>query len=115
MRKLGLKDAFSVARIIKAADLKTEIISFAQEVKAKKETDNIEKIGMEFLVTVISAAANNDVEAKVYELYADLKGSTPEEVALLTFDEIKADIAEIIKENDLKSFFRSASFLTSKA
>ena len=35
MRKLGLKDAFSVARIIKSADLKNEIVEFAKNVKIK--------------------------------------------------------------------------------
>jgi hypothetical protein len=111
MRKLCLKDAFSVARIIKAADVRSEIIRFAGELHSGKSVD---EIGLEFFVTLIQSAADETVEEKIYKLYADLKGVTPDDVAFLEFAEVKNDIKEIVESNDLKSFFQSVSALMSK-
>ena len=118
MRKLGLADAFSMARIIKAAEVKDEIIAFASEVQARTksgEAVNVESIGFEFMLTLISAAANEKVEKEIYKLYASLKGCKPDDVKMLGLSEIRADIAELIKKNDLKNFFHLASRLISKA
>lgn len=111
MKKLALKHAFMLARIIKAADIRSEIVQFASELHNGKSTD---EIGMEFVVTMIQAAADEKVEKKIYELYADLKGVKPEDVAEYDFATIKADMKALIEENDLKSFFQSVSALMSK-
>ena len=118
MRKLCLMDAFSLARIIKAAEVKQEIIAFASEIKAQngqEQSVNVESVGFEFLLTIISAAANTKVEEEIYKFYASLKGCEPDEVKALTFETIKADVKELIRENDLQNFFQSASHLISKA
>lgn len=111
MRKLALKDAFSFARIIKAADIRKEIAGFASEIHSGKSVD---EIGMEFIVTLMQAAADEAVEQKIYGLYADLKGATPDEIGMLGFEEIKADFKELVEQNDLKNFFNSVSALMSK-
>lgn len=113
MRKLGLKDAFALARIIKAADMRREIVAFAAEIRDKGEK-NIEAIGLEFFVAMITAAADEAVEKKIYALYAGLKNVTPEEVSNYDFATIKNDLKELIERNDLKSFFQSVSALMSK-
>ena len=128
MRKLGLKDAFSVARIIKAANIRDEIVAYGYKVRecqraarnaaenAAEETAelNVEKVGFEFFVTMIAAVANEAAEKQIYKLYADIKGATPEDVSLLDFATVKEDIKEIIEQNDLKSFFNSVSALMLK-
>lgn len=111
MKKLALKHAFSLARIIKAADIRSEVVSFAAEIHNGKKVD---EVGMEFILTLIQAAANEGVEKKIYQLYADLKGVTPGEVEEYDFETVKADLKELIEENDLKSFFNSVSALMSK-
>lgn len=120
MRKLGLKDAFALARIIKAANIRSEIAHFATGIAKRKSANkeegakgnvNIEDVGLEFFVTLITSISSPDVEKKIYELYADIKGCTSEEVSMADFTTLKADIAEIIKKNDLKAFFQSASAL----
>lgn len=113
MRKLGLKDAFAVARIIKAADMRKEIIAFASDVRGRTGEKNAEKIGMEFFLTLINSVADESVEKKIYELYADIKGVTVEEVSVVDFATLKADIKELIEKNDLMNFFRSVSALMS--
>lgn len=115
MRKLGLKDAFAFARIIKKAGIRQEIITFASEVRGRKEEMNTEKIGFEFFIMLIEAAGDKAVEEEIYKFYASLKGphTPPEEVAEYDFETVKADIKELIEKNDLKNFFRSASALMS--
>ena len=114
MRKLGLKDAFSLARIIKAAGIRKEITDFAEIVRGDAKKQDLEAIGLEFFIVLIESVSDESTERKIYELYADIKGVTPEEVSMLGFAEIKADIAELMEVNDLKSFFSSLSALMSK-
>lgn len=108
MRKLGLLDAFALARIIKAANLKEVITDFGMEVINKQnngEDVDIYKVGFEFFVTVISAASDERIEKKFYELYADIKGAQPDEVKYYDFTTVKEDIKAIIELNNLKVFF----------
>lgn len=135
MRKLGLRDAFALARIIKAAGIRKEILEFAERIKAEqkerqklktlmqKPTDEeqqeendeyIEKVGFEFFIVLIEAVCDSESEQRIYKLYADIKGVTPEEVSLLDFGTIKADMKELVEKNDLKGFFTSVSALMSK-
>ena len=132
MRKLGLKDAFALARIIKIAGIRDEIVSFGYEVRerqkvaeaaknengGKSETAlelSAERAGCEFIITIITSIADERAEQLFYKLYADIKQDvTPEEVSLYDFETIKTDVSELVKKNDLKSFFRSASALMSK-
>lgn len=113
MRKLGLKDAFALARIVKAANMRKEIVDFAAKVRGEGAKD-MEAVGLEFFVTMVTAAADEAVERKIYEFYADIKGVEPGEIGGYDFETVKADIKELIGQNDLKSFFRSASALMSK-
>ena len=132
MRKLGLKDAFALARIIKIAGIRDEIVSFGYEVRerqkvaeaaknengGKSETAlelSAERAGFEFIITIITSIADERAEQLFYKLYADIKqNTTPEEVSMYDLATIKTDIQALVEQNDLKSFFRSASALMSK-
>lgn len=135
MRKLGLKDAFALARIIKVAGIRDEIVAFGYEVRerqkaaeaAKNQNDeksekgevalelSTERAGFEFIITIITSIADERAEQLFYKLYADIKqNTTPEEVSMYDLATIKADIQALVEQNDLKSFFRSASALMSK-
>lgn len=111
MKKLALKHAFLLARIIKAANIRAEIVQFASEIQSGKSAD---EVGMEFIVTMIQAAADENVEKKIYELYAELKGVKPEEISEYDFATVKADMKALVAENNLKDFFQSVSALMSK-
>ena len=115
MRKLTLSDAFAFARILKAADIKSEIVNFSKEIiarKNKKQEINIDEIGLEFVVTLITAAADVKVEEKIYSFLASVCEMDVENIKKLNLSQIKEIISEIIAENDLKAFFQSASALT---
>lgn len=121
MRKLALKDAFALARIIKTAGIRKEIIVFANEISnEQKEAEQesglsfVEKVGFDFFLLLTEACCEERIEKKIYSLYADIKGITPEDIAVLSFAEIKSDIRELVETNDLQSFFSSLSALMSK-
>lgn len=116
MRKLSIKDAFTLARIIKKADIKEEIADFANRIAVKKngkdETVNTEAVGLEFVITLITSLSSKDTEQEFYALLADIRGDiTADEVSKLSIPEILDNIKTIIRENDIKSFFTSLSAL----
>lgn len=118
MRKLGLLDAFAVARIIKAANLQKEMADFGMEVMRRKAVRaaelKAEQIGVEAFVTIISKCANEDVERRVYELYASIKGAKPDEVKYYDLTTIREDFKELVELNNLKDFFALVSASMSK-
>ena len=143
MRKLGLLDAFAVARIIKAANLQKEMADFGMEVMRRKEEAkrrkavraaelkaeqdeaateaeqdeaalSMEQIGVEAFITIISKCTNEEVERRIYDLYASIKGTEPDEVKYADLQTIRADIKELIELNDLKGFFDLVSASMSK-
>ena len=114
MRKLNIKDAFTLARIIKKADIKEEIADFANRIAVKKngkdETVNTEAVGLEFVITLITSLSNKETEQEFYSLLADIRGDiTADEVSKLSIPEVLSDVKKIIRENDIKSFFTSLS------
>lgn len=116
MRKLNIKDAFSLARIIKKADIKEEIANFANRIAVKKngkdETVNTEAVGLEFVVTLITSLSSKETEQEFYALFADIRGDiTADDVSKLSIPEVLDNVKTIIRENDIKSFFISASAL----
>ena len=143
MRKLGLLDAFAVARIIKAANLQKEVADFGMDVKRRQEEAerrkaaraaemeaeqdknateaeqdelalSAEQIGLEAFVTIISNCATEEVERRVYELYASIKGAKPDEVKYYDLTTIREDFKELVELNNLKDFFASVSASMSK-
>nr|DAN07747.1 MAG TPA: hypothetical protein [Caudoviricetes sp.] len=114
MRKLSIKDAFTLARIIKKADIKEEIADFANRIAVKKngkdETVNTEAVGLEFVITLITSLSSKETEQEFYSLLADIRGDiTADEVSKLSIPEFLDNVKAIIRENDIKSFFTSLS------
>ena len=116
MRKLSIKDAFTLARIIKSANIKEEIADFANRISVKKnskdETVNTEAVGLEFVITLLTSLSNKETEQEFYSLLADIRGDiTADDVSKLSIPEVLDNVKAIIRENDIKSFFTSALVL----
>lgn len=112
MRKLGLKDAFALSKMMKSAGVRDEIANLANNIIERQKAGqsiSSNEIGIEFFIALIESAGA--IEDKFYELYADIKGDTPDNVKNYDLGTVKADIKSLIDDNDLKSFFRSASAL----
>lgn len=116
MRKLSIKDAFTLARIIKKADIKEEIADFANRIaiknNSKDETVNTEAVGLEFVITLLTSLATKETEQDFYSLLADIRGDiTADEVSKLSIPDVLDNVKTIVRENDIKSFFTSLSAL----
>ena len=116
MRKLSIKDAFTLARIIKKADIKEEIADFANRIaiknNSKDETVNTEAVGLEFVITLLTSLATKETEQELYSLLADIRADiTADDVSKLSIHEVLDNVKAIIRENDIKSFFTSLSAL----
>lgn len=116
MRKLNIKDAFTLVRIIKSADIKEEIADFANRIAVKKhgkdETVNTEAVGLEFVITLLTSLSNKETEQEFYSLLADIRGDiTADDVSKLSIPEVLDNVKAIIRVNDIKSFFTSLSAL----
>lgn len=116
MRKINIKDAFTLARIIKKADIKEEIADFANRIavknNSKDETVNTEAVGLEFVITLLTSLATKETEQEFYSILADIRGDiTADEVSKLSIPEVLDNVKAIVRENDIKSFFTSLSAL----
>lgn len=116
MRKLSIKDAFTLARIIKKADIKEEIADFANRIaiknNSKDEMVNTEAVGLEFVITLLTSLSNKETEQEFYSLLADIRGDiTSDDVSKLSIPEVLDNVKAIIRKNDIKSFFTSLSAL----
>jgi hypothetical protein len=116
MRKLSIKDAFTLARIIKKADIKEEIADFANRIavknNSKDEMVNTEAVGLEFVITLLTSLSNKETEQEFYSMLADIRGDiTADDVSKLSIPEVLDNVKAIIRENDIKSFFTSLSAL----
>lgn len=104
IRKLGLKDAFCIGRIIRKSNIKQEITKLAEEVK-KTENINQERVGITFFLTIIESLSAAGVEPEMYAFIASLSGISVAEAENAELDAVIEFAKELIKENDILSFF----------
>lgn len=98
MRKILTKDIFTLARIIKKANVKEEL----KKIDLKKAEVN--EVGMTIIFTIVEAGAV--AESEIYKLIEDITGKNIENMELKETIEL---IKELAKENDLIRFFKSAT------
>jgi len=106
MKKLTGKHVFAMAKIIKAANLKEELGEVIA--KAQKEEVSTEQVGIDALMTVISACGDDKVEQKVYDLLDDVFEAKTADMSL---EAIAQNFKQLAQENNLMSFFKSAGLL----
>lgn len=110
MRKINTQDVFKFARILKAAEINDALVDLVTE--GKKKNADVEAIGIKAFFSIASACGNPKLEGEFYDLFGGIVGKSPEEVKEQDLDVTISEIGQIAKENDLKSFFSSASRLT---
>lgn len=109
MKKLTGKHIFQMAKIINVAHLKDELGEII--LKAQEEGTSIEKVGIEGLMTVISACGDDKVEQRIYELLDDVFEAKFADMSLETINE---NFKKLARENNLMSFFKSAGLLSAQ-
>jgi hypothetical protein len=110
MRKLQTHDVFKLARIIKHAHLKESISQFIK--RGKEEGANTEEIGIDVFMMIIESCGDAKLEDLLYDLLAGIAEKKQDEIKTQSLDTTIKQIQEIIKENNIVTFFNTASHLT---
>ena len=108
MRKLKTADIPVLCRCVKRLGMKDKIREIAQA------ADNIQDVwsfGFDFIWELFDIATEKEGEEAIYEFLAGPFEMTPEEVRDLDLDVMMANIQQMVQENNLISFFKSAAAL----
>lgn len=111
MRKIEFQDAFTMARIIKKADIKTTIAAAVK--KGSEEGASEKDIGIDVLFAVIQATGNEGIDKEVYELLGNVTELGAETIKHQSIGDTIKQIKQIAKENNLEDFFKSVQELMS--
>lgn len=104
MRKIKTKDVFSLARLIKNAGMKDEL---TETLKASSSGDARE-VGINFIMSLISACGNEETEKGIYKLIGDIAEKDPEDIENMDLEVLTDTIKEISEQNNLSNFFDAA-------
>lgn len=111
MRALQTHDVFKAMKIVNALGVKEEVKRLALAMQnGKKMSQN--EVGVEFLLTIIGNAGNEEVEASIYEFLSGILEIPTENISVMDpmdlIEEIKKLSAYISKEK-WKAFFGSVA------
>lgn len=108
MRKLKTADIPVFCRCIKRLGLKDQIKELA--LNAEKASD-VWDFGFEFVWNLFDIATEKNGEEALYEFLAGPFEMTPEDVRDLDIDVLIHNVQQLIEENKLGGFFKSAAVL----
>lgn len=100
MRKANTNDLFNMARLINNLDLKENLFN------AQKGTDDVEKIGFDFVFDVLSKATTKDSQNKIYGVLAEPFEMTAKDVGLMPIDELVKNFLECWNITVLLNFIK---------
>lgn len=107
MRKLRTTDLFEAARLIKKANLRSEMQPILKLAAEKKGISSIEEIGIDGALAVIEILTEKKSEKAFYEFLAGPFEMNPEAVADLDIGELFPMLGQLAQENDLKVFTKA--------
>lgn len=110
MRKLNLSDVFACSRLIRALGLKDELRAIME--KNKGNNTDVEQVGIDAILAIMTAAANDGADTALYALLGPIFEMEPQEVAELPLDHLIEKFKTLAAENDLSRFFSQAAKLT---
>ena len=111
MRKIEFQDAFTVAKIIKKADLKKNFVEAFK--KGSEEGASAKDIGIDVLFAVAEAVGNEGMDKEIYEFLGSITEMGADKIKHQSMSETIEQFKQIAKENDLVDFFKSVQALMS--
>lgn len=108
MRKLVTADVFSLCRCLKKIGVKDQFRTIAQE--ADTAADVWDK-GFDLIWGLFDVATEANGEQEVYNFLSGPFEMAPEEVQQLPLDELLDNMRQLVTENNLGIFFKSAARL----
>ena len=117
MKKLGLPELFSTARMIKDSGMKADIMTLMESRRPKEgesADDLTVRIGKQAIDVLLENIANPIVEQWLYNTLAGITGQKPDEIKALSLEDIFDIFCKIKEDNDLVSFFGKLKRLMQK-
>lgn len=111
MRKINTEDAFKTSRLLKYSNIKNTLLDCyekANSLKKAKDKD-IEKFGVSVALELIECLGEHRAEQEFYDLIGGICEKSADEIRTQELATTIEDIKMIIKENDMKSFFKLVS------
>ena len=109
MRKLVFGDLFNAAKVIKQANLKSELTELIKKGQEKDVDDvDIEELGIEVFMTVVESCGNNGVDQAFYEFLSGPFEMKADEIKNLPVNELIDKFKQLVQENNLVAFFKLA-------
>lgn len=126
MRAINTSDVFKLARLIKSADIKDVLLDAMtkgqnmepdiaeddpEEIKEQKLKDfNLkqDEFGLSVILDILYGCVDSKQEKAIYELLAGITEKSAKEIEAQPFNDTVEDIKQILAENDVMAFFRSA-------
>lgn len=106
MRKLKTSDIPALCRCLKRMGVKEQIKEIAQEADQVKDVWNR---GFDLLWNLFDVATEQTGENSIYEFLAGPFEMTPEEVSDLDLDVLMENLKQLVRENNLVTFFKFAA------
>lgn len=130
MRKLKAPDVFAALRVVSVVEKKEDISKIIRQIveqaedkveaekkaakadgveytPGKRESDFAVEVGVNAVFTFLELATTRRAEARIYEFLAGPFEMPPEAVQDMGAGEFMRSVAEMARENDLGSFFKS--------
>lgn len=113
MRKLKTSDVFSALRVIEKVGLKDELAKMSETAKDGTVKFNAKKVGIEFVVNLLSNCGDKESESAIYEFLAGPMEMTADELKEKDLAEFMESLKECFELNKevLKPFFKSLATL----
>ncbi len=107
MRKLITRDIPAFCRVLKAIGVDEEL----REVARVGKTADVWAAGYDLVFGIFDKITEKKAEDLLYEFFAGPFEMTAEEVANMEVTELFAYIKQMVQDNDLNGFFKSAATL----
>ena len=105
MRKANTNDLFNIVRLIDHIGLKEEVF------KVTKGTDDIERIGFDFIFELLIKATTEEAQKEIYAVLAQPFECEPDQIGLNSFDENVNKFMECFDLKTLANFIKRANLL----
>jgi hypothetical protein len=105
MRKLKTADIMTFSRCAKRLGVKDQIRAIAE---ASNSVQDVWSFGFDFVWNLFDLATEKAGEEALYEFLAGPFEMTPNEIRDLDLDVLVANLQQLVKDNNLASFFKFA-------
>ena len=108
MRKLQTADVMTFCRCAKRLGIKDQLRALAEEANTVAD---LWSFGFDFVWNLFDLATEKNGEEELYKFLAGPFEMTPEEVATLDLEILISNLKQMVEENKLSVFFKSAAAL----